>query len=94
MESGVSLVKNNITDGMDSPSFISYRGGPGSVLSIGNTNIRFSDQRTGESNPLSVDSPTQFYGTYKPNFEAGSIPKIICGSLRLIINPFLVYIAD
>jgi hypothetical protein len=71
----VSLVKNNITDGMDSPSFISYRGGPGSVLSIGNTNIKFSDQRTGESNPLSVDSPTQFYGTYKPNFEAGKYLK-------------------
>lgn len=74
-ESSISLVKNNITEGIDSPSFISYRGGPGSVLSIGSTNIRFSDQRTGESNPLSVDSPTKFYGTYKPNFEAGSYLK-------------------
>jgi hypothetical protein len=71
----VSLVENNITNNINSPSFISYRGGPGSVLSIGNTNIRFSDQRTGESNPLSVDSPTQFYGTYKPNFEAGKYLK-------------------
>jgi hypothetical protein len=71
----VSLVKNNITDGMDSPSFISYRGGPGSGPSIFNTDIRFSDQRTGESNPLSVDSPTKFYGTYKPNFEAGKYLK-------------------
>jgi hypothetical protein len=71
----VSLVENNITNNINSPSFISYRGGPGSVLSIGNTNIRFSDQRTGESNPLSVDSPTKFYGTYKPNFEAGKYLK-------------------
>lgn len=71
----VSLVKNNITDGMDSPSFISYRGGPGSVLGVGKTNIKFADQRTGESNPLSITSPTQFYGTYKPNFEAGSYLK-------------------
>jgi hypothetical protein len=71
----VSLVKNNITDNINSPSFISYRGGPGSVLSIFNTDIRFSDQRTGESNPLSVDSPTKFYGTYKPNFEAGKYLK-------------------
>jgi hypothetical protein len=77
----VSLVENNITDGMDSPSFISYRGGPGSGPSIFNTDIRFSDQRTGESNPLSVDSPTKFYGTYKPNFEAGKYLKsfaVIC----------------
>jgi hypothetical protein len=71
----VSLVENNITDNMDSPSFISYRGGPGSGPSIFNTDIRFSDQRTGESNPLSVDSPTKFYGTYKPNFEAGKYLK-------------------
>jgi hypothetical protein len=72
---GVSLIKNNITDGESSPSFISYRGGPGSVLGVGKTNIKFADQRTGESNPLSITSPTQFYGTYKPNFEAGSYLK-------------------
>ena len=72
---GISLVNNNITDSPDSPSFIRYRGGPGSILSIGNTNIKFSDQRTGENNPLSVDSPTKFYGTYKPNFEAGEYLK-------------------
>lgn len=68
---GVSFINNNITDGVNDPAFISYRGGPGSILGVGNTNIKFSDQRTGESNALFVTSPTQFYGTYKPKFEAG-----------------------
>lgn len=30
---------------------LSYGGGPGSILGIGNTNIKFSDQRTGINNP-------------------------------------------
>jgi len=75
----ISLVNNHITNFKGSPSFISYRGGPGSVLGIGNTNIKFSDQRTGESNPLSITSPTQFYGTYKPNFEPGEYLKSLSG---------------
>ena len=39
----------------------SYGGGPGSVLGIGRTNIRFADQRTGVANPKSTDNPGQFY---------------------------------
>ena len=42
-----------------------YTGGPGSILGIGSTNIRFSDQRTGVNNPLSVSDPNYFYGNYK-----------------------------
>jgi hypothetical protein len=34
----------------DSNNIRSYGGGPGSILGIGQTNIRFSDQRTGERN--------------------------------------------
>ena len=44
------------------PNILSYGGGPGSILGIGKTNIRFADQRTGTNNPLSVSNPTYFYG--------------------------------
>ena len=39
----------------------SYSGGPGAVLGIGKTNIKFADQRTGVANNLSVSTPGQFY---------------------------------
>ena len=42
--SGVNL---NVGDN----NILSYRGGPGSILGVGNTNIRFADQRTGKNNP-------------------------------------------
>lgn len=34
----------------DGVNVMSYKGGPGSILGIGKTNIRFADQRTGEAN--------------------------------------------
>jgi len=46
---GISLVDNNISPLSD--NILTYRGGPGSVLGVGFTNIRFADQRTGENNP-------------------------------------------
>ena len=36
------------------PNVLSYTGGPGSILGIGNTNIRFSDQRTGVNNATAI----------------------------------------
>jgi hypothetical protein len=36
------------------PNVLSYTGGPGSILGIGNTNIRFSDQRTGVNNATTI----------------------------------------
>jgi hypothetical protein len=51
--SGVSL---NLGDN----NILSYRGGPGSVLGVGTTNIRFADQRTGNNNPLKVSNPVYF----------------------------------
>jgi len=43
-----------------------YPGGPGSILGIGDTNIKFADQRTGDKNVQSVTNPTQFYtGSFK-----------------------------
>ena len=43
-------------------NILSYGGGPGSILGIGKTNIRFADQRTGTNNPFAVSNPTFFYG--------------------------------
>ena len=52
-----------------SPDVISYQGGPGSILGIGDTNIRFSSERTGVNNKLALnDGNLYFYGqdpTYK-----------------------------
>jgi hypothetical protein len=36
------------------PNVLSYTGGPGSILGVGNTNIRFSDQRTGVNNATAI----------------------------------------
>jgi hypothetical protein len=37
-------------------NILSYRGGPGSTLGVGNTNIRFADQRTGKNNAQLINS--------------------------------------
>lgn len=42
----------------------SYGGGPGSVLGIGPTHIRFADQRTGINNPYFKDKKNFFTGKY------------------------------
>jgi hypothetical protein len=39
-----------------------YTGGPGSILGVGNTSIRFADQRTGKNNPLKIYNPNYFFG--------------------------------
>ena len=51
-------------------NILQYGGGPGSVLGIGNTNIRFSDQRTGIQNsklPRSADGGPSFINPEGPN---------------------------
>jgi hypothetical protein len=53
------LVK--LTTNIDPVNILSYSGGPGSILGIGNTNIRFADQRTGKENSLATNNPTAFY---------------------------------
>lgn len=57
-----------------------YDGGPGPSApgGIGNTKIKFSSgNRTGWANPLRVDSPTKFYGTYKPKYTPGKYLKLV-----------------
>jgi hypothetical protein len=36
------------------PNVLTYTGGPGSTLGVGNTNIKFSDQRTGVNNATAI----------------------------------------
>lgn len=58
----------------------SYNGGPGPGApgGIGTTKIKFSPgNRTGWANPLRVDSPTKFYGTYKPEYTPGNYLKLV-----------------
>jgi len=47
------------------PNIITYQGGPGSILGVGNTNIRFADQRTGINNI----KPYTGNETWTPNQE-------------------------
>jgi hypothetical protein len=77
----VHLYSNKINTPDISVNVMSYTGGPGSILGIGSTNIRFADQRTGINNagfstgkyygPLTwtpnqnVSPPSQALGTFK-----------------------------
>jgi hypothetical protein len=60
-----------------SANILSYTGGPGSILGIGNTNIRFTDQRTGDNNALKVSNPNYFNGKYTKQFAPGKYLKNI-----------------
>jgi len=66
---------NNISN--FSTEILTYNGGPGSNLGIGNTSIKFADQRTGINNPLVISNPSYFTGSYKPVFEPGNYLKNI-----------------
>jgi len=50
---------------------LTYGGGPGSILGIGKTHIRYADQRTGVNNPLSSTDKQYFYkgGLVRPNSD-------------------------
>ena len=54
-------VKQNVKN--NDANIISYTGGPGSILGIGSTNIKFADQRTGVNNLLFVNDPGYFLGS-------------------------------
>ena len=51
----------------DDPNLITYSGGPGSILGIGETKIQFADQRTGVNNtsPLGVKGSDRGNSIYK-----------------------------
>jgi hypothetical protein len=65
-----SSITNNTSATIDKTTYnqnnagvniITYTGGPDSILGIGNTNIRFADQRTGTQNAQAISNPTFFY---------------------------------
>lgn len=58
----VKLYNNKISTKTSDPNILSYNGGPGSILGIGTTNIRFADQRTGINNRKDTD-----WLSYLPN---------------------------
>ena len=59
----VKLTDKKINAETSDPNILSYSGGPGSVLGIGKTNIKFTDQRTGINNKYAVgDKQGYFYG--------------------------------
>jgi hypothetical protein len=55
----------SVTSKDDQVNLIAYPGGPGSVLGIGPTRIRFADQRTGINNPYFKTENKFFYGKEK-----------------------------
>ena len=57
-----NLLSSKINIGTNDVNIISYTGGPGSILGIGSTNIRFADQRTGINNSLFTTDPAYFKG--------------------------------
>lgn len=62
-----------------SGTLFSYPGGPGAAGGVvGNTRIKFSSgNRTGKANPLRLSSPSQFYGTYKPEYTPGQYLRLV-----------------
>ena len=61
-----TLSANPLTTGISplSTNILTYGGGPNSILGIGNTNIRFADQRTGVNNSELKNDPIRFFGGY------------------------------
>jgi hypothetical protein len=62
-----TLSANPLTTGISplSTNILTYGGGPNSILGIGNTNIRFADQRTGVNNSALKNNALFFYGYKK-----------------------------
>jgi hypothetical protein len=58
----INIAKEKQNAKTDDVNIIKYSGGPGSILGIGSTEIRFADQRTGVNNTLTGRDPAFFYG--------------------------------
>jgi len=64
---------------LDTVNILRYQGGPGSILGIGTTNIKFADQRTGLNNPLYKNENTRnaFLRGGVPNPQTKPLEKTI-----------------
>lgn len=58
-----------------------YVGGPGSILGVGKTAIRFADQRTGDNNAQKIANPDYFYG--KNQQRSVDISNNLVGGLQI-----------
>lgn len=64
---------------IDTTNLLSYPGGPGSILGIGLTNIKFADQRTGFNNP--------FYGKQPKKYQSGLANSFTKRDIKSVQNP-------
>jgi len=82
-----SLLRTKIDTKTNDVDIISYTGGPGSILGVGDTKIRFADQRTGINNPLYVKDPEYFLGTSgKNNYNLNPQSEIFTDKLGASIQ--------
>jgi len=66
----INLTKDKVNYKNNQINILTYRGGPGSFLGVGSTNILFASSgkfRTGINNPLYTDNLNRFYGLLVPN---------------------------
>lgn len=78
---------NKQIESSDSINIYSYRGGPGSNKGIGQTYIKFADQRTGKRNPYAVSDPGFFYGTnHRDKYSLSPESKDISTKLKGVTN--------
>jgi hypothetical protein len=85
---------NNISN---SPTeILLYTGGPGSILGIGNTSIRFADQRTGNNNILAKTPAFQsyFFGRNKAKILSGRTEDKILISDLFALGASLKYVTQ
>jgi len=88
----VTLNGLELNNGIEGVNILSYKGGPGAPLGIGNTNIRFADQRTGDNNPLKVSNPRYFSGkdgVKSIDFENKQVGGLRIDSTKSWIKPNL-----
>jgi len=69
---------------IDAVNVLTYTGGPGAPLGIGNTNIRFTNQRTGENNSLANTS--YFTGKENINYRSVDERNLQVGGLRVSVK--------
>jgi hypothetical protein len=69
------------------PNIQIYTGGPGSILGIGNTNIRFADQRTGINNATAITTQKIITpGDYLKNISSTDNNKGVSGKYARLTN--------
>jgi len=81
---GTSINPNARVGKSSNPVIMQYTGGPDAPLGIGNTIIRFADQRTGDNNAIKVSNPDYFYG--KGSFSVNDDNKQVGGLQVSAVN--------